>query len=83
MYLFMTGYPGFIATRLLRELVKRQTFEKIWLLVLATPDDRFLRKAQEAVKQDFPNLPIKLIEGDISEPQLGIQDKKHSYQIAK
>ncbi len=76
MYLFMTGYPGFIATRLLRELVKRQKFDKIWLIVLRTPDQRFLKMAQESVANDLADLPVELIEGDITQPNLGIEDSK-------
>lgn len=74
MYLFMTGYPGFIATRLLRELVKKQNFDKIWLIVLRADDQRFLKQAEAAVKQDLPDLPIELIEGDITQENLGIRD---------
>ncbi len=74
MYLFMTGYPGFIATRLLRELVERQQLDPIYLLVLKTPDGRFRKQAEAAVRKDLPNLPIRLVEGDISKPNLGIHD---------
>lgn len=75
MYLFMTGYPGFIATRLLRELVKRQSLDPIYLLVLRTPDQRFIKQAEGEVKRNLPDLPITLVEGDISQPHLGIQDE--------
>lgn len=74
MYLFMTGYPGFIATRLLRELVKKTTYARIDLLVQDTADQRFVRQAQAAVASDLADLPIRIIPGDITKPDLGIQD---------
>lgn len=75
MYLFMTGYPGFIATRLLRELVKRQRFDRIYLLVQDTPDRRFIEQARAAIAADLSDLPVKLVPGDITRTKLGITDE--------
>lgn len=75
MYLFMTGYPGFIASRLIKELVRRQQFSEIYLLVLRTPDRQFLKFAEQFIASDLSDLPITLVEGDISEHHLGIRDQ--------
>lgn len=74
MYLFMTGYPGFIATRLLRELSQRQRFDTVYLLVQDTPDQRFLHQARALISKDLSELPIKIVPGDITRANLGIAD---------
>lgn len=47
----------------------------IWLIVLRTSDQRFLKQAQTAVATDLSDLPIELIEGDITQANLGIEDE--------
>lgn len=74
MYLFMTGYPGFIASRLILELDRRHKFTQIYLLVLRTQNQGFLNQARQAVQKELSHLPITLVEGDISEDLLGIQN---------
>jgi nucleoside-diphosphate-sugar epimerase len=69
--IFVTGFPGFIAERLVARLAKEQN--QFFLLV----QPEFVERAVEAVKQisEDKNIPLEnfaVIEGDITEPNLGI-----------
>ena len=67
----MTGFPGFIAERLLRRLASEET--QFFLLV----EDSFIETAIEAVAgiNEETRTPLEnfaIIEGDITEPDLGM-----------
>lgn len=69
---FITGFPGFIAERLVKRLAKEEF--QFFLLVQST----FLDRAVEDVKRisESTNTPIEnfaVIEGDITEPNLGME----------
>lgn len=69
--IFLTGFPGFIGSRLLEKLAKPET--QFFLLVQPT----FIERAMEEVEEiaDFTGTPLEsfvIVEGDITEPQLGI-----------
>ncbi len=69
----MTGFPGFIATRLVERLAASET--QFYLLV--QPD--FVDRAMEEIEQiaDFTRTPLEnfvLVEGDITLPNLGISE---------
>ncbi|MEP6703926.1 MAG: SDR family oxidoreductase [Acidobacteriota bacterium] len=71
--IFMTGFPGFIAERLVARLARRDT--QFFLLV----QPEFIARASAAVEKIARKLatPLEnfaLIEGDITKPQLGISD---------
>lgn len=71
--IFLTGFPGFIAERLVERLSRPDT--QFFLLV----QPQFVEKATEAVeriakKTETPLENFALIEGDISQPNLGISD---------
>jgi nucleoside-diphosphate-sugar epimerase len=68
---FITGFPGFIAERLVERLAK----EEFQFFLLVQSD--FLERAVEAVKHisETTNTPVEnfaVIEGDITEPNLGM-----------
>jgi len=70
--IFLTGFPGFIAERLVARLAKEEF--QFFLLV----QHAFLDHAVEAVKQisDDTKTPIEnfaVIEGDITQPDLGME----------
>jgi thioester reductase-like protein len=72
--IFMTGFPGFIATRLLERLITPET--QFYLLVQPHLIETAMREVEEIA--DFTQTPLEnfvLVEGDISEPQLGISGK--------
>lgn len=69
--IFLTGFPGFIAER----LVARLTKEEFQFFLLVQPE--FLGRAVELVKQisERSNTPLEnfaVIEGDITKPDLGM-----------
>lgn len=74
--IFLTGFPGFIASRLIPELIVKRPESKIYLLV----QNKFLKTAQEQIirlENNFNFLKNKLIivEGDLTFPDV-IVDKK-------
>lgn len=69
--IFLTGFPGFIAGR----LVKRLAMEGARFLLLVQP--AFMERAREeaariAAETDLTSAHFRLIEGDITQPDLGI-----------
>lgn len=66
-----TGFPGFITSQLIREQLKKQQQDAIYVLVLKAE----LEKAQgekEAILKQYPNATLHIIEGDITLPSLGL-----------
>lgn len=71
--IFITGFPGFIAGRLLERLVKPET--QFFLLV----QPHFIQRAMDKVEEiaGRTNTPLEsfvIVEGDITLPKLGISD---------
>jgi len=69
--IFLTGFPGFIAAR----LVKRLATEGARFLLLVQP--AFMERAREEAARivaeiDAPGNVLNLIEGDITQPDLGL-----------
>ncbi|MFN2501763.1 MAG: SDR family oxidoreductase [Pyrinomonadaceae bacterium] len=69
--IFITGFPGFIAGRLLERLAKPET----QFFVLVQP--QFVERTMEELEEiaDFTNTPLEsymIVEGDITLPNLGI-----------
>ncbi|HTH50281.1 MAG TPA: SDR family oxidoreductase [Pyrinomonadaceae bacterium] len=72
--IFVTGFPGFIASRLVERLANSET--QFFLLV----EPRFVDKAIEEVEliseeQGVPLEAFSIVEGDITKPDLGISDE--------
>ncbi|RPJ96255.1 3-beta hydroxysteroid dehydrogenase [Rummeliibacillus sp. TYF005] len=71
---FFTGFPGFIASRIIREAFENYNYDRVYTIVLATQ----LEKAQQEKKSilsKFPDKEIVIIEGDITLPQLDLSDE--------
>ena len=71
--IFLTGFPGFIAERLVEKLAKSET--QFFLLV----QPQFVEKAMAAVEEiaeatETPLESFSLLEGDVTQPGLGISD---------
>lgn len=64
--LFITGYPGFIARRLMRLIRESGAFDEIYALV----EERFYEMARTLPESEG----IHLIVGDITEDNLGMED---------
>ncbi len=72
--ILITGFPGFIATRLVETLIGSET--QFYLLV----QPQFVEKAMQEIEEiaDFTNTPLDsfvIVEGDITRPNLGIADE--------
>ncbi|WP_164669700.1 SDR family oxidoreductase [Virgibacillus doumboii] len=72
---FLTGYPGFLASSLIRQLLDdhREEAEHIYLLVLPSLKDKASKQLEhltESTKIDHDLFTI--VEGDITEPTLAI-----------
>lgn len=75
----VTGFPGFLTTRLVGELMTRQPKADLYLLIEA----RFRDEADQRVARlrgevaDYEG-EIHLIEGDITEPKLGLAEARYA-----
>lgn len=73
--IFLTGFPGFIGTRLVRELVERDQE----LEVIALIQQKFLHSAEAARSILFEEIQgsskrIQFVSGDITQENLGMRD---------
>lgn len=71
--IFVTGFPGFIATRLVERLAASDT--QFFLLVQTQFVERAMEEAE--VIADVTDTPLEnfvIVEGDITQPDLGIAD---------
>lgn len=71
--IFITGFPGFIAGRLLERLAKPET--QFFLLV----QPQFIERAMDEIEEiaEATNTPLEsfvIVEGDVTLPKLGISD---------
>ncbi|CAN5365942.1 SDR family oxidoreductase [soil metagenome] len=72
--IFITGFPGFIAGRLVEHLARLET--QFFLLV----QPQFVEKAMDDIEEiaELTNTPLEsyvIVEGDITHPKLGISDE--------
>ncbi|WP_096434980.1 SDR family oxidoreductase [Alteribacter populi] len=75
---FFTGFPGFIARELVKEIVQEiQNITSMYFLVLE-PQLQTARLEVEKLEIKFPEQKgrFHLIVGDITKPSLGLQDEK-------
>ena len=69
---FFTGFPGFIATEIMKELVRLGKVKKFYLLVQAGQIDLAKRKATSIMEELDATIPIDIFAGDITKPNLGM-----------
>jgi len=73
--IFLTGFPGFIGTRLIRELLKKDDSIEVVALV----QQKFLHTAEASrsrLSEEIPNAAqrVQFVFGDITQDNLGIAD---------
>jgi thioester reductase-like protein len=75
--IFLTGFPGFIASRLIPKLLRERNESLIYLLVQSKFVDLATKQIQK-LESDFPFLKdkLKIVEGDLTLPELGIDKNK-------
>lgn len=70
---FFTGFPGFITSQLIRKLFEKNMTNQVYVLVMQTEMKKAEQEAQIII-ENFPGCDIKIIEGDITIPNLGIKE---------
>ncbi|MGE7624831.1 SDR family oxidoreductase [Viridibacillus sp. NPDC096237] len=70
---FFTGFPGFIASQIIRTAFKHEKYDKVYTFVLITEKQRAEAEA-ELILKDYPDKEITIIVGDITFPNLDIND---------
>ncbi len=68
-----TGFPGFIARHLIRQLFQDEVTKQIYAIVLLDEMEKARKEAKE-IEKNFPACRIELLEGDITLPNLGLDD---------
>ena len=72
---FLTGFPGFITSQLIRELFKKNCTNEVIVLVLKTEWEKSEQEINR-ILVEYPNCTMQLIEGDITQPNLGIEENQ-------
>lgn len=75
MTIMFTGFPGFIATQIMLELLKNKGNRKFVAVVKDSEMKTALEKKEQIVSE-FPQVELQLIEGDITLPNLDLVDEK-------
>ena len=66
-----TGFPGFLASQLIRQLFRDGVTKQIYAIVLQSEMEKAKNEAIN-IKKEQPHCQIELLEGDITLPNLGI-----------
>ncbi|WP_203246051.1 SDR family oxidoreductase [Sporosarcina beigongshangi] len=79
---FFTGFPGFIATELIKELVRVGQVEKLYAVVQASQEQLAKDKAASMMMEMNVEIPFDIIVGDITQVNLGLtkQTVKQLYE---
>jgi nucleoside-diphosphate-sugar epimerase len=72
---FFTGFPGFIATQLIKELIRLGKVKKIYAVVQFGQFDRAIEKASLIMIEMNVTIPFEILVGDITKSKLGMEPK--------
>jgi len=72
---FLTGFPGFITTELIKELMKDGNPKKFYVLVLPEQINLARSKADLILKESNSIHSINIVAGDITKPNLGMNEE--------
>lgn len=80
----VTGFPGFVASNLVAELIAGNSDASLVLLVQHRMMDA-ARTRVEALKRRFPQFDgsLELVEGDVTQPRLGLTVEVHERLLAQ
>ncbi|AOV08420.1 SDR family oxidoreductase [Sporosarcina ureilytica] len=70
---FFTGFPGFIASELIKEILRQGEVKKIYLLIQKEQVVLAKSKIKSIMEEVQVIVPFELIVGDISKPSLSIE----------
>lgn len=80
----VTGFPGFLATYLVEELARR--CDAVTLYLLVQPKFRAEAEARAAaIRRKVPDTKVsfEIIDGDITDPRLGLNDELYDKLVAR
>ncbi|MEI4769720.1 SDR family oxidoreductase [Psychrobacillus sp. FJAT-51614] len=69
----ITGFPGFLAKNIIKELRLKKIFTNIYVLVLPVQVDKAKAMIEDIYKDGITNNQLIIVEGDITEPNAGIK----------
>lgn len=70
---FFTGFPGFITRQLIRRMFENNVADTVYVLVLKTEREK-AETVRESILEAYPGRKIEIIEGDITLPNLNLQE---------
>ena len=73
---FFTGFPGFIATELIKGLIKKEKLTRLYAVVQESQLERATNQAEAIMKEFSVDIPFEIIVGDITLPNLGIEERE-------
>ncbi|MHA6258518.1 SDR family oxidoreductase [Sporosarcina sp. CAU 1771] len=73
---FFTGFPGFIASQIIKELISKGKATKIYALVQPSQMGKAIEKADALMDELEIQVPFEVISGDITELNLGMKEKE-------
>ena len=68
----ITGFPGFLAKNIIKELRQQQVYSKIYVLVLPSQIGLAEKMITEIYQDQHHSQSIEIVEGDITLPEAGI-----------
>lgn len=73
-----TGFPGFIASQLIGKSIRQDRDTGVTAIILASERDKAEKEAAR-IQQEAGCRPIRLMEGDITKPGLGLEPEDNLY----
>lgn len=71
---FFTGFPGFIASELIKELIRKKRVTKLYAVVQDSQVNLAMIRADEIKRELATDVPFQIICGDITLPNLGMDE---------
>lgn len=71
---FFTGFPGFIATEIIKQLIKEEKMTQLYVLVQDSEKEKADSKASDLMLELDVAIPFEVLVGDITLPNLGIHE---------
>lgn len=68
-----TGFPGFITSQLIREQLKKNQEDSIYVVVLGSEIQK-AEKEKIKISKEYPHASISILEGDITLPSFGFEE---------